>query len=261
MNCYRCNSWPCTCPDGVTLIHGDCREVLPGLEAGSVRLIWTDPPYGHDNQGDDLQAARVRDNVKGARKRDTITIANDSGRGWELLMQEFFWLAARVLAPDCCCCCCCCCGGGPKPTFARVASWMDTDLEFFHAVVWDKSDRGNGLGWRFRRNYEFVMVAHRRGGKLAWANDALAIPNILRIAPEPNTLHPTTKPTQLVKQFIGLTTSDGDITLDPFTGSGTTLVAAKQLNRKAIGIEIEERYCEIAANRLRQGVLQFTEEP
>ena len=245
--------------DGISIFCGDCRDVLPSLEAGSIRLIWTDPPYGHANQEDDLQADRVRDNVKGARKREPQPIANDSGRQWELMMQEFLWKAVRVLSPDCCCCCCCCSGGGPKPTFARVAEWMDTDLEFFHAVVWDKSDRGNGMGWRFRRNYEFVMVAHRKGGRLAWVNDDVAVPNIMRVRPEDNTLHPNTKPLSLVRRFIELTTSNEDTVLDPFMGSGTTLVAAKLLGRRAIGIEINEDYCRIAVERLRQGVLQFTE--
>jgi len=254
-NCYRCGNQPCTCKDGITLYHADCRDVLPLLEAGSVRLIWTDPPYGHGNQGGDLQAARVRDGVKGARVRACKTILNDAGDGWERLMLGWLAMAVRVLAADCCCCCCCCCGGGPKPTFARVAQWMDTDLEFFHAVVWDKSGRGNGMGWRFRRNYEFVMVAHRRGGKLAWSENSRAVPNILRVQPEANILHPTTKPLALVRQFTEWTTRDGDLVLDPFAGSGTTGRACKDLGRKAILIEIEERYCEIAANRLRQEVL------
>jgi DNA modification methylase len=254
--CYRCGKRPCECKDGIAIYHADCREVMPGIESGSVRLVWTDPPYGHGNQDGDLQAARVRDGVKGARKKAAVAIANDSGMEWEHLMVEFIGKLPRLLATDCCCCCCCCCGGGgPKPTFARVAQWLDTDLEFFHAVVWDKSDRGNGMGWRFRRNYEFVMVAHRRGGKLAWSDDKRAVPNILRIVPEPNVLHPTTKPLSLVRHFVEWTTQTGDLVLDPFMGSGTTLRAAKDLGRRAIGIEIEERYCEIAAKRLEQQVL------
>jgi site-specific DNA-methyltransferase (adenine-specific) len=68
-------------------------------------------------------------------------------------------------------------------------------------------------------------------------------------------LHPTQKPLGIMKWCIGFV--KGRLLADPFMGSGTTLEAAKALGRKAIGIEIEERYCEIAANRLRQSVLDF----
>ena len=131
-------------------------------------------------------------------------------------------------------------------------------LSFFHAVIWDKSARGNGLGWRFRRNYEMVMVAHRSGGKLAWANDDIAVPNIMRTPPVANEFHPTTKPESLPAAFVKLTTLPNDLVLDPFMGSGTTLAAAKAEGRRAIGIEIEEKYAEIAAERLSQEVLNFS---
>ena len=70
-----------------------------------------------------------------------------------------------------------------------------------------------------------------------------------------NTTHPTTKPMRIISPFISASSQDGDTILDPFIGSGTTLVAAKHLGRKAIGIEIEEKYVEIAIKRLGQGVL------
>ena len=240
--------------DGVTLYHADCRDVLPELERESIDMIWTDPPYGHSNGDGDLAASRL--GVRGARQRPLATIANDGAEEWPALMQAFLDQAARILKRDCCCCCCCG-GGGPSPSFARAALWIDERLSFFHAVVWDKSARGHGLGWRFRRDYEFVMVAHRKGGKLAWADDSVAVPNIVRDAPVPNTLHPTTKPIALVQRFVTWHTQPGDTVLDPFAGSGTSLVAAKDLGRRAIGVELDERHCETAALRLSQGVLDF----
>lgn len=242
--------------DGITIYHGDCRSVIPALEPETVRLLWTDPPYGHGNQDGDLQAARVRDGVKGARVREVVPIQNDTQDAMRRVVDEALTLAEPLLIPDCCCCCCCSGGGGPNVTFAWLANRMDSNgLQFFHAVVWDKSGRGHGLGWRFRRDYEFVMVGHKRGGKLSWTDNDTAVPNIVHVMPTGNELHPTEKPVALVSHFIELTTNEGDLILDPFMGSGTTLRAAKDAGRRAIGIELEERYCEVAAKRLRQNVL------
>jgi site-specific DNA-methyltransferase (adenine-specific) len=248
--------------NGIEIYHGDCREILPALDPESVRLLWTDPPYGHGNQDGDLQAARVRDGVKGARVRECVPIANDKPDEMRQVLDQALSLAVPLLDPCCCCCCCCCCsgGGGPNVTFAWLANRMDGGgLSFFHAVVWDKSGRGHGMGWRFRRNYEFVMVAHRSGGALAWSDHTSAVPNIVFFQPTDNTFHPNEKPVDLPSYFMDLTTSEGELVLDPFMGSGTTLRAAKDLGRRAVGIEISERYCEIAAKRLEQEVLQFTD--
>jgi hypothetical protein len=81
--------------------------------------------------------------------------------------------------------------------------------------------------------------------------------DIWRFAIPRSRAHPTEKPIALIGQIVEVSSRTGDTVLDPFVGSGTTLVAAKNLGRKAVGIEIEERYCEIAAQRLSQGVLDF----
>lgn len=251
VNCYHDEN------AGVAIYHGDCRELLPRIAPGSVRLLWTDPPYGHNNQNGDLQAARVRDGVKGARRRATQSIENDSPEAMRSVVDEALRLATPALEADCCCCCCCCAGGGgPKVTFAWLANRMDTEgLQFFHAVVWDKSGRGHGLGWRFRRDYEFVLCCHRTGGKLSWRDDQPAVPNIFYVQPTDNANHPTEKPVELVAKFIELTTEPGDLVLDPFAGSGTTARAAKDTGRRCIAIESEAKHYARAVQRLRQEVL------
>jgi site-specific DNA-methyltransferase (adenine-specific) len=131
---------------------------------------------------------------------------------------------------------------------------MDANgMAFFHSVIWDKVNPG--LGWRYRRQHEMIMVAHRSGGKLAWAEDRKAVPNIYRQSPPRVRLHPNEKPVELPAFFIGLHSAPCPLVLDPFAGGGTTLRAAKDLGRRAIGIELEERYCEIAAKHMSQEVL------
>ena len=236
---------------GITIYHGDCREVIASLPAGSVDMIWTDPPYGHGNHDDDLNA-RLNEH----RGLENQPIANDSPDQMRLVMDGMLTEAVRVLKDDCCCCCCCG-GGGPRPTFAWVANRMDEKgLQFFHSVIWDKINPG--LGWRYRRQHEMVMVAHKQGAKLLWADDDAACPNVLKIsAVRENRYHPNEKPVPLCAAFLTLHTKPFQTVLDPFSGSGTLLVTAKRMDRRAIGIEIEEKYCEIAAKRLSQEVFDF----
>jgi len=234
---------------GIEIYLGDCREVLPSLERESVTLLWTDPPYGHSNHDGDFNAR-----LNSHRGLAGAPIANDTPELMREALSGALVAAVPLLRADCCCCCCCCGGGGPRPTFAWVADRMDRDgLSFFHSVIWDKINPG--LGWRFRRQHEMVMVAHRTGGKLAWAEDDVAVPNILRLGPPRERQHPNEKPLELPARFIAWTTNPGDLVLDPFMGSGTTLRAAKNLGRRAIGIELDEKYAEIAAERLSQEVL------
>ena len=117
------------------------------------------------------------------------------------------------------------------------------------------------MGWRYRRNYEMVMVAHRKGGKLKWEHDGSGpeTANVLRlgkIIPQAED-HPTPKPVALISHFLMLHAKRGDTILDPFMGAGPTLEAAKLHGCKAIGIELDERWCEAAAKRLQQEVLSL----
>ena len=157
-------------------------------------------------------------------------------------------------AAGCCCCCCCGGGGGPDPQFARWSLWLDEALNFKQMVVWDKG--GLGMGWHYRRNYETILVGEKPGSACHWygGHTQANVVRIPRIKPTADG-HPTPKPPELMGLFVRLHSQPGELILDPFAGAGTTLRAAKDMGRRAIGIEIEERYCEIAAKRMGQEVL------
>jgi len=227
-----------------TLYRGDCRDVLPVILSESVDMVWTDPPYGHGNHDGDWNA-RLNEH----RGLEQQPIANDSSDEMRVVVDAALTEVARILKADCCCCCCCG-GGGPRPTFAWVANRLDVGgLSFFHSVIWDKVNPG--LGWRYRRQHEMVMVAHRSGGKLSWNDNVPAASNVIRLSKPRDDDHPNIKPTRLVEKFISCHAPISGVVLDPFMGSGTTGVACMNLGRKFIGIEIEQKYFDIACERIR----------
>ena len=237
---------------GIQIFNADCRDILPQLPDKSVDLVLTDPPYGHNNNNGDLIHNWEKALGRGE-PGQSRPIAQDGPEEATELARLLFSESNRLLRPGGCCCCCCC-GGGPDPQFARWSLWMDELLGFKHAVVWDKM--GLGMGWHYRRTYEMILVGQKPGGPCKWYGDnnesnILHIPKIIPSAKQ----HPTLKPAKLMQVFIRLHSTQGDIVLDPFMGSGTTLRACKDMGRSAIGIEISQEYCQMAVDRLAQEVL------
>lgn len=238
--------------NGITLYHADARDVLPTLGDGTIDWIFTDPPYGHRNNDGDLahnREAALGLTRKGVAPGEARPILNDGPEANDLV-RWMYGEANRLLKPGCCCCCCCG-GGGPDPQFARWSLWLDEAIGFKHAVVWDKG--GLGMGWHYRRNYELVLIGQKPGAACPWygGNDT---PNVVRISgikPAADE-HPTPKPVSLVCWFMRRHTKPGDLVLDPFSGGGTTLVAAQGMGRRAIGCELDERWCELTARRLEE---------
>lgn len=217
----------------VALYHGTCVP-LPNQPDVPVITEWldadvlvTDPPYG---------IAFDSGWVKG-RKRP---IAND-------LSTEVRDAALTLW------------GGRP---WACFGTWrVDRPAETLGVLVWDKTDGvGPGMGdlsCAFGTSHEEIYLGGdwpKRGprrGSVIRTSCAMGNPNglVARYG------HPTPKPSDLMEMLIA--EAQPGIIADPFAGSGSTLVAAKALGRHAIGVEIEERYCEIAARRLAQDVLDF----
>jgi len=203
---------------GITIYHGDCREILPHVKAD---CVVTDPPYGIGERTDRLSKGR---SVL-AWNRDYPPVHGDDAPfdptpwlAWPAILWGANHYASRL--PD-------------------SATWL----------VWDKRD-GNPSN----DNADCEMAWSNVGGPARLFSHHWQ--GMIRASErrEPRQ-HPTQKPVALMRWCLGFV-PDGTI-LDPFMGSGTTLVAAKLEGRRAIGIEIEERYCEIAAKRLAQEVFDF----
>jgi site-specific DNA-methyltransferase (adenine-specific) len=242
--------------DGITLYHGDCRDVLPGLEAGSFGLCVTDPQYGISVAGSFHQ----KPGREGRRRLDFFA-GDDDRAATESLAVESVGLVASLLS-----------GRGSLYVFVghrqfgpvvEAAERLGFETRF---LVWSKMHpppQPPGAGWPSAA--ELCVFAYRPGRTWNLKGRRTPRSNVIvadsyRHGQPGKVDHPTQKPMTVVAPLIIASARVGDAVLDPFSGSGTTLVAAKANGCKAVGVELEERYCEIAAKRLEQGVLAFGEE-
>jgi DNA modification methylase len=229
--------------EAVTIYHGDCREVLPTLDR--VDLVLTDPPYPN------LKGGTVVNLSSGVGKRHTNnrTVGTPWGDDLEPLSDAFalsrfgalvfcsFHSVAfvpSVVGSDGC----------------ALVTWyqrnamppMNNAPHFQTEFVW-AFKKDSGLRWKaLKTHYDIPRL---QAGCMATERF---------VDRNERATHPAQKPIALIKKLLAI---GGDLILDPYCGTGTTLRAAKDLGRKAIGIEIEERYCEIAARRMAQQVLDF----
>lgn len=207
--------------DGITIYHGDSRDILPLLDP--VDLVLTDPPYGVQKQ------ERTYERITGP------------AAAWDDVLPLWWMEDAARLAP-----------------VMGVMPGVPNMLRLPHEVG--------------RLAYRWTLAAHIVNGMtrgamgygnwipcLVYAADGISIyrqasdAGRVVIGRDTKPDHPSPKPYEAMRWFVSSLL--GDTILDPFMGSGTTLRAAKDLGRRAIGIELEERYCEIAVRRLSQQVL------
>lgn len=141
---------------------------------------------------------------------------------------------------------------------ANLAETPPASLRFVRFAVWVKPNSTPQLtGDRPAPGWEAIACLHNESTKLAWnggGRRGVWVVNTINAVD-----HPTAKPPALICDFVRLFSDPGETVLDPFAGSGTTLLAAKYEGRRAVGVEMDERYCEVAAKRLAQDVLDFGE--
>jgi len=245
---------------GVTIYHADCFDVLPELAGSGFHLCVTDPPFGDTNLDWDVRAPRWLDSV-----------------GPVLLPAASVWFFTSL-----------------RYLLAAWPAFKGWSLA--QEVVWEKHNGTNLRRDRFRRVHELAVQIYRGPWSAVWsvpprvyqararvvrrqsrpaqwlgARGAVrfvqpaGVTKLQRSVIRARSLHrrghhPTQKPLSVVRPLVECSCPPGGTVLDPFMGSGTTLVAALVSRRSAVGIERDERYCEVAARRCSQGNLELAGE-
>lgn len=215
--------------NGIQIYHGDCREVLASFPSCfRVDLVLTDPPYGV-NLG--VKANNQRFNQKQySAFSDTpevvIPLVNE-------VLRSCLAIAPRLVMTP-----------GVKNMFEY------TQPDHVGSFYYPSASGCNSWGFSCWQPIYFY-------GKDPYGGSGSRPDSMMSTEAAESNGHPCPKPIGQWLWLLNRVSREGESVLDPFMGSGTTLRAAKDLGRRAIGIEIEERYCEIAANRLRQEVLSF----
>jgi site-specific DNA-methyltransferase (adenine-specific) len=206
----------------VTIYHGDCREILPGLPFGAA--VVTDPPYNANKD----YGKSVNDNMTEVEyenwSQEIVSLALVSA-------SNQFWVAPRY----------------------KLRLWL-TLLPGAHLIAITR-----GAAGPFRQGWsDQFEIALSIGKPLKCVSDlwtGIRLKGEGYFFREETYDHPGYTPSPILSKAINLFSNLGELIIEPFAGTGTTLRAAKDLGRKAIGIEIEEKYCEIAAKRMAQEVL------
>lgn len=218
-------------PEGFTPYHieeagiifnCDCRDILPKLP--KVDLVLTDPPYGVKRDKGFKGFKGFGGFGKPIKRRRFEDNDWDSKRPDKVVFEQILKIGKEIIIF----------GGN---------FFSDLLPQGTHWIVWDKLNTMPTFG-----DCELIWTNSNRKSikKITCEFNGLLGKEDLRV-------HPTQKPLKLIKHLI----NGQDLILDPFLGSGTTAVAAKELGRRFIGIEISQEYCDIAVKRLRQGVLNF----
>ena len=241
----------------VRLICGDCLEVLPTLEAGSVDAVITDPPYGISQE---MKITRAKNAMKfkGADINYNFGIWDIFKNTDALFAFTYSWIneVIRILRAD-----------------AILVNWFDRDkINFISDYMQEKGFK--------RRNYIFYCKKNPvpQARKINWQSSVEEGVILTRgkhhysfkegqhkeywelpiCSGNERTVHPTQKPLKIFEDLVKWWSFEGDTILDPFMGSGTTGVACVKLNRNFIGIEINPDYFRIAEKRIREAQMQLS---
>lgn len=212
----------------IDLLQGDCLELMKDIPDESVDMILTDPPYGIAFQSGHRTSRYER--IKGDQNLDWL----------DDFVEEIFRVSKNNTAHYMFC------------SFHHIDVFKQAIQKRFkvkNIITWVKSNTSMGdLKGDFASKTEFIIFFQKGRRLINGKRDS----NVFEYNKTRNELHPTQKPVDMTEYMLSKFSDEGNIILDPFMGSGTTGVACKNLNRNFIGIELDDKYFEIAKRRISE---------
>ena len=234
------------------LLYGDCFELIPTIPDKSIDLIVTDPPYEH---------------VMGGMKCKWLNNGTWSGKSYMTQKMSQFGYAEVIRFLD-----------AVKPKMKKVnmyvfcsklqishyLEWVKKERLKYDLLIWNKGLRGLKSTKFYAQDIEYVLRIYENGVSLRKVTDPDGKSKIRYYCKnqnfaQPRGKHESMKPVELIKQYIELSSDEGDVILDPFMGSGTTGIACKSLNRNFIGIEKEEEFFNLAKEQITEEQMNLWE--
>lgn len=233
---------------------GDCYEIIKNIPTNSVDLIITDPPYKVETQGAGFFGKKSDEysmNYKGKKaytyggERYVMKeIANISDGFSENILDELCRVMKKINIYIWC---------SQKQLFQLINYFVEKRKCNWNLITWHKTNPIPACGNKYLTDTEYCLFFREKGVRIQGSFETKFTYYVtpLNSKDKKQYGHPTIKPLNIIKNLIINSSNEGDVILDPFFGSGTTGVAAQELNRKFIGIEINEEYYRIACDRLK----------
>ena len=237
--------------DSINLKNGDCLEIMKDIPDKSINLIITDPPYWHKKSPGKPYSQRKQYKTSSKFANSDLYNANSvmmskmsdfTGDCIEEILKEFSRIMKKMNAYI----------FRNDTQIAYYSMWAEKNGYMFSILIWEKPLSIINKN-RYSQNTEYIIRIYEYGTGLNKTDNNNFYNKVKKIKPitGKKKIHPTQKPTELAEQFIILSSSEKDIILDPFMGSGSTGEACLKNNRNFIGIEIDTEYFNIAKERLK----------
>ena len=211
------------------IIEGDSRNILKTLNKKSYDLLLSDPPYGMDFKS----GWNTKDKIQNDKIEDTVVLFEEVLKECVPLLKDdaHFYLFGNI------------------NYLPQIKPIIEKYLTLKNILIWDRQIIGMGDLKSYGNSYDIVYFGYNKKWKDLNGTRDRDILNFQRVDPAKN-IHPTEKPLDMLEYLIKKSSQENDKILEPFAGGGSTLVAAKNTNRKATGIEIEDKYVELIKERI-----------